>query len=215
MNFKDTMILDQALNAMRSECVGNCNPCRCGGNCSCHAKESPKTEIPKRMTPTPTPAPKKERDDGLSALFQALFMPYVVGDIANYAHTPAPAKLTEIPTKSLELVDFKFNDDTGLLNLKWSDGTTTTVEADRDWWDPDIEKAFAFAIMCKSIGIRRVIQQDNATVILWQTGEKTVVRCQNDDRYNQEKGFYMAFAKYMLGNTHKYYDVFKKCIPDL
>lgn len=58
--------------------------------------------------------------------------------------------------------------------------------------------------------IREVIYNNPATIVYWQDGSKTVVKCQKDDIYDPEKGLAMAFIKKLYGNTGLYYNEFKK-----
>lgn len=58
--------------------------------------------------------------------------------------------------------------------------------------------------------IKDVIFNDPATIVLWEDGTKTVVKIQNDEEYDPEKGLAMAIAKKALGNKGSYFDVFKK-----
>lgn len=57
--------------------------------------------------------------------------------------------------------------------------------------------------------IKRVIFSDPCTIVLWNDGSKTIVRC-TDEKFDKEKGLAMCVAKKALGNKGKYYDVFKK-----
>lgn len=57
--------------------------------------------------------------------------------------------------------------------------------------------------------IKDVVFNDPATIVLWADGTKTVVRCQNGDSYDPEKGLAMAVSKKVLGNKHDYYHTFK------
>ena len=59
-------------------------------------------------------------------------------------------------------------------------------------------------------GIKDVIFNDPATIVLWEDGTKTVVKTQDGDEYDPEKGLAMAISKKALGNKHEYYNVFKK-----
>lgn len=61
--------------------------------------------------------------------------------------------------------------------------------------------------------IKDVIYNDPATIVLWEDGTKTVVKCKNE-KFDPEKGLAMAFSKKMLGNKGNYYNVFKKWLPD-
>lgn len=58
-------------------------------------------------------------------------------------------------------------------------------------------------------GIKEVIFNDPATIVIWADGEKTVVKCQNGEPYDPEKGLAMAISKRALGNKHEYYNIFK------
>lgn len=62
--------------------------------------------------------------------------------------------------------------------------------------------------------IEKVIFNDPATIVIWKDGTKTVVKCGNDDIYDQEKGLAMAIAKKALGNEGNYYEIFKKWLPE-
>lgn len=62
--------------------------------------------------------------------------------------------------------------------------------------------------------IKKVIFNDPATIIKWTDGTKTVVKCNDGDRYDPEKGMALAIAKKALGNQGNYYEVFKKWLPD-
>ena len=58
--------------------------------------------------------------------------------------------------------------------------------------------------------IKDVIFNDPATIVFWSDGTKTVVKCQEDDIYDPEKGLAMAISKKVLGNGYDYYNTFKK-----
>lgn len=61
--------------------------------------------------------------------------------------------------------------------------------------------------------IKDVIYNRPATIVFWEDGTKTVVKCKNE-KFDPEKGLAMAFSKKMLGNKGNYYNVFKKWLPD-
>lgn len=48
--------------------------------------------------------------------------------------------------------------------------------------------------------ITQVIYSDPATIVYWKDGTKTVVKCQEGDTYDKEKGLALCFMKKMLGN---------------
>ena len=60
--------------------------------------------------------------------------------------------------------------------------------------------------------IENVIFNDPATIVFWQAGTKTVVKC-HDSIFDPEKGLAMAIAKKALGNNGSYYEEFKKWLP--
>jgi hypothetical protein len=62
-------------------------------------------------------------------------------------------------------------------------------------------------------GIKKVIFSNPCTIVLWDDGTKTVVRCTNEE-FDPEKGLAMAIAKKTLGNNGSYFDVFKKWIKE-
>lgn len=62
--------------------------------------------------------------------------------------------------------------------------------------------------------IKKVIFNDPATIVFWEDGSKTVVKCQDGDIYDPEKGLAMAISKKALGNQGNYCEVFKKWLPE-
>ena len=65
-------------------------------------------------------------------------------------------------------------------------------------------------IPVKNPGIRKVIYNDPATIILWVDGTKTVVRCQPGDVYDKKTGFLLCIAKRFFGNLGRYNNVIKE-----
>ena len=61
---------------------------------------------------------------------------------------------------------------------------------------------------------KRVIFNDPATIVFWQDGTKTIVKCSDRDSYDKKKGVAMCFVKKMFGNSGKYYDIFKQWCLD-
>lgn len=61
--------------------------------------------------------------------------------------------------------------------------------------------------------IKNVIFNDSATIVFWNDGTKTVVKCGKDDTFDPEKGLAMAISKYFFDNAGYFNDVFKKWIP--
>lgn len=57
--------------------------------------------------------------------------------------------------------------------------------------------------------IKKVIFNDPATIVFWDDGTKTVVKCR-DETFDKEKGLAMAISKKLYGNNKgNYYDIFK------
>lgn len=61
--------------------------------------------------------------------------------------------------------------------------------------------------------ITKVIFNNPATIVLWSDGTKTVVKCDERDDFDPEKGLAMAICKKHFGGGF-YNDVFKKWIPE-
>ena len=53
-------------------------------------------------------------------------------------------------------------------------------------------------------GIKKVIFNNPATIILWNDGTKTVVKCNERDTYDPEKGFAMAISEKVLGSYSEF-----------
>ena len=78
-------------------------------------------------------------------------------------------------------------------------------------------RVYYAATTAKSVSepsIKKVIFNYPATIVLWSDGSKTVVKCQDGDIYDPEKGLAMAIAKKSLGNNGRYYNEIKKWLPD-
>lgn len=69
-------------------------------------------------------------------------------------------------------------------------------------------------IPLSSFAIEKVIFNGPATIVMWMDGTKTIVKCQDGDAFDPEKGLAMAISKKAFGNKGKYCDVFKKCLED-
>lgn len=85
--------------------------------------------------------------------------------------------------------------------------TTTFAKALQEIWRRKARKDI--------FAIKKVYFNDPVTVVIWEDGTKTVVRC-NNDQYDPEKGLAMAIAKKALGTNKSgsnYYDAFKKWLP--
>lgn len=61
--------------------------------------------------------------------------------------------------------------------------------------------------------IKNVIFNDPATIVFWEDGTKTVVKCQDGDEFDPEKGLAMAIVKKTYGNKGSYCNKLKKWLP--
>ena len=64
--------------------------------------------------------------------------------------------------------------------------------------------------------IKNVIFSGPCTIVQWTDGDKTIVRCENED-FDPEKGLAMAIVKKLFGTNESktnYNDIFKKWIPE-
>ena len=62
--------------------------------------------------------------------------------------------------------------------------------------------------------IKKVIFNDPATIVFWEDGTKTVVKCQKNDTFDKMTGLAMAISKKYFGNEGRYYNHFKKFIEE-
>ncbi len=57
-----------------------------------------------------------------------------------------------------------------------------------------------------------VIFNNPATIVFWNDGSKSVVKCDREDTFDKEKGLAMAIVKRLSGNKGNYYNLFKQFI---
>lgn len=89
------------------------------------------------------------------------------------------------------------------------------LEPDKDWEPiPVPEELISLVRNEKYFGIKKVIFNDPATIVFWNDGTKTVVKCQEGDIFDPEKGLAMAISKRALGDKGNFNDVFKKWVPE-
>ena len=62
--------------------------------------------------------------------------------------------------------------------------------------------------------IKKVIFNGPATIIEWDDYTKTIVKCQNGEPFDQEKGVAMAICKKLLGNTPYFNNYIKKWVAE-
>jgi hypothetical protein len=58
--------------------------------------------------------------------------------------------------------------------------------------------------------IKKVIFNNPTTIVYWKDGTKTVVKCQEGDTFDQEKGLAMAICKKIMGNKSNFNNQFKR-----
>ena len=62
--------------------------------------------------------------------------------------------------------------------------------------------------------IKKVVFNSPATIVFWMDSSKTVVKAQNDEAFDPEKGLAMAIAKKTMGNKGNYYNSIKKWVDE-
>lgn len=90
-------------------------------------------------------------------------------------------------------------------------------KASRYWqsksvYDLGFRNAYGFTKTIPTI--KKVHFNDPATVVMWADGTKTVVKTQNGESFDPEKGLAMAIAKKALGNKGNYFDTIKKWVDE-
>ena len=61
--------------------------------------------------------------------------------------------------------------------------------------------------------IKDVIYSNPATIVFWDDGSKTVVRCGKGETFDPEKGLAMAISKRVLGSNYAWHGRFNKWLP--
>lgn len=67
----------------------------------------------------------------------------------------------------------------------------------------------------KNVEITKVIFNNPATIVFWTDGTKTIVKCDDNEAFDEEKGLAMAISKKFLGNKGNYYNEFKLWLPTI
>ena len=68
----------------------------------------------------------------------------------------------------------------------------------------------AYDFYSNTLGIKKVIFHDPATIVYWKDGTKTVVKCSKDDKYSKEAGLAFCIMKKLYGNGYIFHGIFKK-----
>ena len=61
---------------------------------------------------------------------------------------------------------------------------------------------------------KKIIFNGPATIVLWDDGTKTVVKCPDGDTFDQEKGLALCFMKKSLGNNSNFNNIIKKYLEE-
>lgn len=100
-----------------------------------------------------------------------------------------------------------------LRDPDWRPNNFHFVPVEPAWRKVDYSKMYG-AMFWKMPKIKNVIFNDPATIVFWADGTKTVVKCQDDDIFDPEKGLAMAITKKALGNKGNYCNELKKWLPE-
>ena len=82
---------------------------------------------------------------------------------------------------------------------------TFKMQTDRDLILVDIDELYKNP----GGGAKKVIFNYPATIVLWNDGTKTVVKCSDDEVWDPEKGLAMCIAKKAFGNKGNYWNAIK------
>lgn len=76
--------------------------------------------------------------------------------------------------------------------------------------DPDTKTKSTHEAIGDFAAIKQVIFNDPATVVVWWDDVRTVVKCQEGDIYDKEKGLAMCICKRLFGNQSNYNNIINK-----
>ena len=89
----------------------------------------------------------------------------------------------------------------------------------KQWWSCKLGDVVLYSddgvtrVLARTIPqIEKVIINNPATIIYWEGGERTVVKCQDGDKFDAEKGVAMAIVKMIYGNAGNYNNIIHKSI---
>ena len=115
-----------------------------------------------------------------------------------------------ISTKELNTITLRKKD----INLRKKNEGRNEMPVERKSTSSRVYYAATTAKSVSAPSIKKVIFNYPATIVLWSDGSKTVVKCQDGDIYDPEKGLAMAISKKALGNKGNYCNEFKKWLPE-
>lgn len=88
--------------------------------------------------------------------------------------------------------------------------STMSISKDYAKVGKDLHEGFIAGLIAGNMRIKNVIFNEPATIVFWADGTKTVVKCQEGDEFDPEKGLTMAIAKKLYGNKGSYCEQIKK-----
>lgn len=71
-----------------------------------------------------------------------------------------------------------------------------------------------YNIFPSDLDIKKVIFNNPATIVYWTDGVKTVVKVNEEESFDKEKGIAMAVAKRFFGGKGNYYDHIKPWLEE-
>lgn len=120
----------------------------------------------------------------------------------------------EIKEKITELISYEKEDIAGMSDMvkQYMDNDIQTVQAAATRHQVYYGQYFR-PLKTLVPAIRKVIFNDPATIVFWSDGTKTIVKAQDGDIFDPEKGLTMAITKKSLGNKGNYCNELKKWLP--
>ena len=95
----------------------------------------------------------------------------------------------------------------------WITGAVDTMYLDTDGIKLQVNEAFGGNVIydySQSFSYKKVIFNNPATIVYWNDGTKTVVKCLPGETYDKEKGLALCFMKKAMGNKGNYNNIFRK-----
>ena len=115
-----------------------------------------------------------------------------------------------ISTNELNTITLRKKD----INLRKKNEGRNEMPVERKSTSSCVYYAATTAKSVSAPSIKKVIFNYPATIVFWSDESKTVVKCQDGDIYDPEKGLAMAISKKALGNKSNYCNEFKKWLPE-
>lgn len=104
-------------------------------------------------------------------------------------------------------------DDSDIITMEWGDWEADMIA------DTIVTKEIVKTLFgdnkdnnSEELDFEDIIINPPATIVKWDDGTKTVVKCQNGDVYDAEKGIALCFMKKMFDNKSSYNEVIKEAI---